>query len=148
MTPPGDFGKPARGRILGLDPGTRRVGIAVSDPNLRVALGLPTFHVQPGRKLVDHLRELLQAYEVSRVVVGEPRTLRGEIGPAARSAAALARRLRRELGVDVELWDERLTSAAGDRVLRGERAPKGARDRVAATLLLQSYLDRLGTEAS
>jgi putative Holliday junction resolvase len=148
VNPPSGLGKPARGRILGLDPGTRRVGLAVSDPDLRVALGLPTFFVRPGRKLVDHLRELLRAYEVDRVVVGQARTLRGEIGPAARSAAALARRLRRDLGVDVELWDEWLTSAAGDRILRGERAPKGARDRVAATLILQSYLDRLGTEAS
>src|SRR5262245_27044992 len=135
------------GPVLGLDPGTRRVGIAVSDPERRVAVGLPTFEGGSGRELVDHLRELLRAYAVRRIVVGEPRTLRGEAGTAARHAAALARRLRRELEVEVVLWDERATSAAGERLLRGTRAPKGARDRIAATLILQSYLDRLRAEA-
>jgi putative Holliday junction resolvase len=138
--------RPASGTILGLDPGERRAGLAVSDPGLRVALGLPTCEASPTAKLVDHLRGVLQAYRVERIVVGQPRTMRGEIGPAARKAAALARHLRRELQIEVELWDERLTSAAGDRILRGARAAKGARDRIAATLLLQSYLDRLHAE--
>ena len=61
---------------------------------------------------------------------------------AARRAAGLARRLRRDLAVEVELWDERFTTAAGERILRGSRAPKSARDRLAAILILQSYLDR------
>jgi len=138
---------PVVGRILGLDPGERRVGIAVSDPGLRVAVGLPTFEAGPGRKLAVHLRELVQAYEVGRIVVGEPKTMRGERGAAAQKSVALARHLRRELGVDVVLWDERLTSVAGDRILRGSGAPKGARDRIAATLILQGYLDRLHAEA-
>ena len=138
MTPPG--------RVLALDPGSRRVGLAVSDPDCRVALGLPTFESGPGRNLVDHLRTLLGAYEVQRIVVGEPRTLRGEIGREAQRAGALARRLHRELHVEVDLWDERLTSAAGRRLLRGTGAPKGARDRIAATLILQGYLDRMNAE--
>ncbi len=135
------------GRILGLDPGTRRVGLAVSDPDRRVAVGLETFEAGPGRNFVDHLRALLRAYDVVRIVVGHPRTLRGEVGDAARRSEALARRLRRELGVSVDLWDERLTTAQGERVLRGERAPRGARDRLAAILILQNYLDRHGAEA-
>lgn len=143
----GGPGLPA-GRVLAIDPGTKRVGIAVSDPDLRVALGLVTWEAGAGGKLVDHLRELLRAYEVGRIVVGYPMTLAGEVGEAARSAEALARRLRRELGIEVVLWDERLTTAAGERILRGTRAPKGARDRVAATLLLQGYLDRLHAEGS
>ena len=134
------------GPVLGIDPGTVRCGLAVSDPEQRVAVGLPTFHGGTGPNLVDHLRGLLQAYDVRRIVVGEPRTMRGEAGVEARRAAALARRLRRELGVEVDLWDERLTSAAGDRLLRGTRAPKGARDRIAATLILQSWLDRRRAE--
>jgi len=135
-------GSPPPGAVLGIDPGGRRCGLAVSDPERRVAVGLPTFDLAAGRDLVDHLRDLLQAYGVSRIVVGEPITMRGEAGAAAQQAASLARRLRRELEVDVELWDERLTSAAGERLLRGTRAPKGARDRIAATLILQSWLDR------
>lgn len=139
MTP-----EPSQGatRILGLDPGEKRVGLAVSDPDCKVALGLPTFEAGPGRNLVDHLRGILRAYDVQRIVVGHPKTLRGEIGVAARRAAGLARRLRRDLAVEVELWDERFTTAAGERILRGSRAPKSARDRLAAILILQSYLDR------
>jgi putative Holliday junction resolvase len=132
---------------LGLDPGARRVGLAVSDPGARVAVGLPTFEAGPGRNLVDHLRGLLQAYAVRRIVVGHPLTLRGERGEAAGRSEALARRLRRELGIPVELWDERLTTAQGQRVLQGSRAPKSARDRLAATLILQSWLDRRASEA-
>lgn len=134
---------PPSGRILGLDPGERRVGLAVSDPDCRVAHGLETFEVAHGRNFIDHLRELLRAYDVERIVVGQPLTMDGRVGAAAKRAAQLARRLRRELGVAVELWDERLTTAQGERLLRGQRAPKGARDRIAATLILQSYLDRL-----
>ena len=129
------------GTVLALDPGSRRVGLAVSDPERRVALGLPTFERGGGTKLVDHLRSILRAYDVRRIVVGHPKTMRGEVGQEARRAATLARRLRSELGLEVQLWDERLTTAAGNRVLRGTRAPRGARDRLAATLLLQSYLD-------
>ena len=137
---------PQSGRILGLDPGSKRIGLAVSDPDYRVALGLVTFESGPGRNLIDHLSAILRAYDVRRIVVGHPRTLRGEVGEAARRAEALARRLRREFEIEVELWDERLTTAQGRRVLRGSRAPKAARDRLAATLLLQNYLDRLNTE--
>ena len=135
------------GRVLGLDPGTRRVGLAVSDPERRVAVGLETFEAGPGRNFVDHLRAVLRAYDVVRIVVGYPISLRGDVGDAARRSESLARRLRRELGVSVDLWDERLTTVQGERVLRGQRAPRGARDRLAAILLLQNYLDRHGAEA-
>ena len=131
------------GRVLAVDPGDRRVGLAVSDPDRRVAHGLATFEARHGRNFIDHLRELLQAYAVDRIVVGHPLTMQGREGAAAERATRLARRLRRDLGIDVELWDERLTTAQGERLLRGERAPRGARDRIAATLILQSYLDRL-----
>lgn len=139
---------PMARRILALDPGERRCGLAVSDERGIVALGLPTFAAGRGRNLVDHLRELLRAYGVERVVVGHPRMLSGRTGPAARRAEALARRLRRELGVEVDLWDERLTSVQAERVLRGTGAPRAARDRLAAILILQSYLDHAREEGS
>lgn len=129
--------------MLAIDPGERRVGLAVSDPGRRVAHGLATFESAHGRNFIDHLRELLQAYDVRCIVVGHALTMDGRVGAAAQRADRLARRLRRELGVDVELWDERLSTAEGERLLRGQRAPRGARDRIAATLILQSYLDRL-----
>lgn len=135
-------GRADEGRILALDPGTRRVGLAVSDPQRRVALGLPTFEAAHGRNLVDHLRGLLRAYAVTGLVVGLPVGLRGQMTSETRRVTALARRLRRELQMDVDLWDERLTTVQAERVLRGERAERGARDRLAAVLILQSYLDR------
>ena len=134
------------GRVLAIDPGERRMGLAVSDPECRVALGLATFTAGHGKSFVDHLRGLLQAYGVTRLVVGQPLNLDGSVGAAARRAVALARRLRRELGVSVELWDERLTSAQAERLLRGTRAQRGIVDRMAATLILQSYLDHSGRE--
>ncbi len=143
MSEHADASCPPSGRVLALDPGERRVGLAVSDPERRVAHGLPTFESGHGRNFVDHLRQLLQAYAVDRIVVGQPLTMDGREGPAAKRSAQLARRLRRDLGIEVELWDERLTTAQGERLLRGERAGRGARDRIAATLILQSYLDRL-----
>jgi putative Holliday junction resolvase len=118
------------------------VGLAVSDPEGGIALGLETFEARHGSNLVDHLRELLRTYEVVRLVIGLPLRLDGGEGEAAKRSRALARRLRKDLGIPVDLWDERLTSTQGDRVLRGTGAPKGARDRLAATLILQSYLDR------
>ena len=143
---PGGEGSGRRGRVLAIDPGERRSGLAVSDPERRVALGLPTFETGHGRNFVDHLRGLLQTYGVTQVVVGQPLGLDGSVGEAARRAAALARRLRRDLGVRVELWDERLTSVQAERLVRGTRARRGVVDRVAATLILQSYLDRSGRE--
>jgi putative Holliday junction resolvase len=146
--PSGEAREPTgAGRTLAIDPGERRVGLAVSDPDGRVALGLPTFETGHGRNFVDHLRELLQAYAVTRIVVGHPRMLSGERREAARRSEALARRLRSELGLRVELWDERLTTVEGERLLRGTRAPKGARDRIAAILILQGYLDRQAGDA-
>lgn len=131
-----------RGAVLGVDPGEKRVGLALCHAGHAVAVGLPTFHAAHGRGLLSHLRQLMEAHQVVLMVVGHPRTLQGESGPSAKRVEALARRLRRELGIPVELWDERLTTVVGRRLLRGVRAPSGARDQIAATLILQSWLDR------
>jgi putative Holliday junction resolvase len=129
-----------RGRVLALDPGRRRVGLAVSDERGVVAQGLDTFDRRRG-DLVTHLRELVRAYGVERVVVGHPIPLGGGENEASRGAVALAGEIRRALSLPVELWDERLSSAEAERVVAGERAEKSAVDRVAAVLILQGYLD-------
>jgi len=135
---------PDSGALLGIDPGEKRVGLALCPAGQRVAVGLPTFQAAHGTSLLGHLRSLLEEHGVTRIVLGHPRNMDGTRGPAARRAEALARRLRRELGIPVELWDERLTTAAGRILLQGEGAPREARDRIAATLILQSWLDRQG----
>jgi len=129
------------GAVLGIDPGEQRVGLALCHAGQKVAIGISTFQAGHGRNLFEHLRGLIAEHGVSCVVVGHPRNMDGSCGPAARGAESLARRLRREFGLPVELWDERLTTSAGRHVLRGTGAPRAARDRLAATLILQSWLD-------
>lgn len=134
--------RPQFGAILGIDPGTKRVGLALCHAGQKVAIGIATFHAGHGKNLIEHLRQLLDEYAVACIVVGLPRNMDGSSGAAALGAESLARRLRRELGLPVELWDERLTTSAGRHVLRGTGAPREARDRIAATLILQGWLDR------
>lgn len=130
--------------MLGVDPGARRVGLAVSDPLGLTAQGLETF-VRGRGSLLAHLEALARDYALERVVVGLPRRLDGGEGDAAASARQLAARIATALGLPVELWDERLTSAAAQRAF-----PAGSRkdwDRLAAVFILQSWLDaRAGTE--
>lgn len=138
MTGTGD-----RRRVLALDPGGRRVGLAISDPLGVTAQGLPTLDLRHG-ELVEHVRALLADYDVERIVVGHAISLAGRETDASRLAVALADELRAAFGLPVELWDERLSSAEAERTLRGARAGKGAVDRLAAVLILQGYLDARG----
>ena len=133
---------PETKRILAIDPGERRVGLAVSDPLGITAQGLDTFDRRSG-DLLGHLRGIVEAYEVGEIVVGHPVSMSGRPSEASISAGKLAEEIERELKVPTRLWDERLTSVEARRTLAGSRAPKGAADRIAAVLILQSYLGYL-----
>lgn len=140
------MGRPESGaRVLALDLGGRRLGVALSDPSATIAAPLETVPVTGPRRAAERVREICRRHDVTLVVVGWPRNMDGTRGPAARQAEAFAERLRSLLAVPVELWDERLSTAAAERVLieadvrRSER--RGARDRVAASFILQAYLD-------
>lgn len=127
-----------RPRVLGLDPGRVRVGLALSDPLGITAQGLPSF-VRGRGSLLAHLAELIEQHAVARLVVGLPRRLDGGEGEAATEARRFAARLAERFGLPVELWDERLTTAAARRSF-----PPGERhdwDRLAAVFILQSWLD-------
>lgn len=131
--------------VLGLDPGERRIGVAVSDPRGVTAQPLRVIERASFAEDAARLRELVEARKAERVVVGLPLGMDGEAGPAARSARRYANRLRRELQVEVVLWDERLSTAEAERSLlsAGESRARRreVRDAVAAALILQSYLD-------
>ncbi|MGD8331006.1 MAG: Holliday junction resolvase RuvX [Acidobacteriota bacterium] len=131
---------------LALDLGSRRIGVAVSDDSGTLAVPLRTLEVgKRGDFPLAALRALVAERAVEGIVVGWPRRLDGSAGPEAEAAAAVAERLRGELGLPVELWDERLTSVEAERLLieAGVRRKKrrGATDRIAATLILQGFLD-------
>jgi len=135
---------------LALDLGSRRIGVAVSDDTGTLAVPLRTLEVaKRGDFPLDALRALVAERAVEGIVVGWPRRLDGSAGPEAEAAAAIAERLRSELGLPVELWDERLTSVEAERLLieAGVRRKKrrGATDRIAATLILQGFLDHRST---
>ena len=129
-----------RGRVLAIDPGERRVGLAISDPLGLPAQGLPTFDRKHG-DVVAHVQELVANYEVERIVVGRPLSMSGRESESTKRAAEFARTIANATSLPVETWDERLSSAEAHRVLKGSRAEKGAVDRVAAALILQGYLD-------
>lgn len=135
-------------RALGIDPGTRRVGVALSDEDGLFASPLCTLEVKGLSQLIAELGALAREHAVSVIVVGLPLRLDGSEGEAARRARVLSERLAQsvaERSIRLELWDERLSTRAAERALReGEVRGKQARqvvDRVAAAVLLQSYLD-------
>src|SRR5579864_2332992 len=132
-------------RVLGLDLGTRRIGVALSDPTGTVAAPLQTIAHAALHKDLAEAAALARAYAVDRIVIGWPRNMDGSVGPAARRAEAFARALRRLVGVPVDLWDERLSTAAAERALIESNARRdhrrAVRDRVAAALIVQAYLE-------
>jgi putative Holliday junction resolvase len=133
------------GRILAVDPGSRRVGVAVSDPTATIAQPLGSVPAEPASTLVERLAGLAREQEATHLVVGLPRRMDGGQGPEAKAARALAEELRRASGLPVTLVDERLTSVAAERALLATGASRARRrqlsDQVAAALILQSYLD-------
>lgn len=133
-------------RVLAVDLGTRRVGLARSDESATIAEPLGVLPAEPAATLVERLAAAAQEVGAAEIVVGLPRRLDGSLGPEAQSARQLAGELRRRTGLPVALADERLTSVAAERALIETGARRGRRrqvvDQVAATLILQGYLAR------
>jgi len=131
-------------RILALDVGSRTIGRAVSDPLGITAQGLDTIRRKNKRTDFAALEETIRAYEVHEIVVGNPLHMSGKTGTQAEKMAVFAEELRRRFELPVYLWDERLTSAEANRVLRDSEMSIKRRgevvDRLAAVLILQSFL--------
>ena len=139
-------------RILAIDFGTKRMGLAVSDALGMTAQGLPTLQRTRIADDLEHLRSLVEEYSVEKVLVGNPIGHSGGETSMSQLVAEFAEKLRRRLPCPVELRDERLTSVEANRTLREAGLSIGKRqravDRMAAVLLLQSYLDYLENERS
>jgi putative holliday junction resolvase len=134
------------GRVLAVDPGSRRVGLALSDESRRLASPLRTLEAEPVETLAERLAAVAREVGAVELVVGLPRNLDGSSGDAARSARALADQLKRSTRLPVSLIDERLSSVAAERQLIGQGVKrekrKGLVDQLAATLILESFLER------
>jgi len=132
-------------RILGLDVGDRRIGVALSDESETLASGLETILRVGPRKDPRAIGELVRRHEAGEVVVGLPRSLDGGLGPQAQKVLAFTDALRLVLKVPVVPWDERFTSVIADQALREaevrRRDRRAAVDKVSAILILQNYLD-------
>jgi putative Holliday junction resolvase len=132
------------GRILAIDYGSRRMGLAVSDALGITAQGLDTLERKNKRSDFARLERTIREYQVKEIVLGNPLRMSGEEGTQARKVAEFAEELRRRFGLPVQLWDERLTSSEANRLLREAEVSLHRRtqavDRMAATLILQSFL--------
>jgi putative Holliday junction resolvase len=134
-----------RPRILGLDVGSKSIGLAVSDPLGITAQGLETIRRKNKRLDLEELGSIVKQYEVSEIVVGYPLRLSGVEGTQSEKMQRFADDLRKQFGLPVHLWDERLTSSQANRVLREAELSIQKRadavDRMAAVLILQSWME-------
>jgi len=131
-----------------MDVGSRRIGLAISDPLGITAQGLDTVHRQNKRKDFAQLEGVIREHEISEIVMGLPLRMSGEEGLQAEKMQAFAEEIRRRFKLPVHLWDERLTSAQANRLLRETEMSIKRRgavvDQMAAVLILQSWMDAKG----
>lgn len=141
-------------RIMGLDFGSKTVGVAVSDPLLITAQGIEIITRQSENKLrrtLARIEELIEEYEVTEIVLGLPKNMNDTIGDQAQLSLDFREKLVRRTGLPVTMWDERLTTVAADKAMTEAGIRREHRkeyvDKIAATLILQGYLDyRAGKE--
>jgi putative Holliday junction resolvase len=135
-------------RLLGIDFGERRIGLAISDELGAMALPLDQIDAQPLAQACRRIAELARARGVGRIVVGLPRNMDGSYGPAAQTAREFSGELRKAVAADVIEWDERLTTAQAERAMveagYSRQRRRARRDALAAQLILQNYMDAVG----
>lgn len=132
-------------RTLGIDFGSKRIGVAISDENGLIAHGLKTILRSAEHHELQELQAVITDYRVDRLVVGLPRNMNGSLGPAAQQVLSFVEILKAKCAVPVDTWDERLSTAEAERLLIHADMSRNKRrkiiDKVAATIILQSYLD-------
>ena len=139
-------------RVIGLDYGSKTVGVAVSDALGITAQAVETINRKEENKLrktCARIEELAAEYEAERIVVGFPKHMNNDIGERAEKAMEFGEMLKRRTGLEVVMWDERLTTVEAERTLIESKVKREDRkkyvDKIAAVFILQGYLDSLGT---
>ncbi len=134
-------------RIMGFDVGTKRIGVAVSDPLGFTAQGVMTIERIGMKKDMLEIEELLEKYHVKKVVVGMPKNMNGTIGPSGEMAQKVGEKIKNKFNIEVIYVDERLSTVSAERVLIQGNVRREDRkkyiDKVAATYILQTYLDSI-----
>ena len=140
-------------RVLGLDYGSKTVGVAVSDPMELTAQGVETIWRKQENKLrqtLARIEELVSEYQVERIVVGYPKNMNNTVGERALKSLEFKEKLEKRTGLPVVMWDERLTTVEAERTLMEAGVRRENRkqylDELAAVFILQGYLDSLGME--
>ncbi len=139
-------------RIMGLDVGDKTIGVAISDLLQITAQGLTTIKRESYEKDFNRLESIINEYNIKKVVIGMPKNMNNTIGPQGEKVVKFAERLKNRFKVEVIYVDERLTTSAAERLLiegdmRREKR-KNVIDKVAATFILQTYLDRKGRSSN
>lgn len=136
-------------RIMGLDVGSKTIGVAVSDAFGWTAQGVKTIKIDEEKEQfgLDELHEIINQYEIEKVVIGLPKNMNGTIGPRGEASIAFAELIKEKFAIPVELWDERLTTMAANRILLEADVSRKKRnkviDKMAAVMILQGYLDSI-----
>ncbi len=138
-------------RLIGLDVGEARIGVAVSDPTGTLASARTVLARRPEQAALLALQRLVEEEEAEAIIVGLPRSLSGELHGQAALVQDFAEQLRQQVSVPIHFWDERLSTVAAEREMRAAGAKRGKRrsmiDAVAAAIILQSYLDASRAQA-
>ncbi|HLS54277.1 MAG TPA: Holliday junction resolvase RuvX [Tissierellaceae bacterium] len=132
-------------RIIGLDVGDKTIGVAISDLLHLTAQGLTTIRREGKRKDFQKLEDIIDEYDVKKIVIGLPKNMNGTIGPQGEKVLKFGEKIKNKFNIDLIYMDERLTTVAAERILiEGDVRRENRRkliDKVAATYILQSYLD-------
>lgn len=134
-------------RILGLDVGSKTIGVAISDPLGWTAQGIDTIRRKNKEQDLEAVKKICNDYGVETIVIGLPKNMNGTIGESGERVLALSELIKEKTGLPIEMWDERLTTVAAHRAMLEADLSRGKRkkivDKVAATYILQGYLDKL-----
>ncbi|HWD18487.1 MAG TPA: Holliday junction resolvase RuvX [Verrucomicrobiae bacterium] len=132
-------------RVLGIDHGSKRIGLALSDETATIAHPLEFIAAEPAAKALERLAEIVRERAVGKIVVGMPRNMNGTYGPAAEKVREFIAALQQGVAAPIKAWDERLTSTQANRFLIASGMSREKRktkvDQTAAAILLQSFLD-------
>ena len=134
-------------RILGLDVGSKTIGVAVSDPLGFTAQGITTIRRTNKEKDLEEIKKFCDEYKAETIVIGLPKNMNGTIGPSGEIIMAFGKLIEEELKVQIKFWDERLTTVAAHKAMLEADLSRSKRkkivDKIASTFILQGYLDMI-----